>query len=77
MVVAAERVVEVGEVGGHAGYHVCADGCAHGRDVFVDERRVVTVDDQDSHDPEDEDALEEVVVEKTVHQFAEIGPDVP
>lgn len=64
-------------VGGHACNHVCADGGAHGGYLFVDERGVVAVDNQDGHDPEDEDSLEEVVVIETVHEFTEVGPDVP
>jgi hypothetical protein len=77
VMVAAKRVEQVCRVGSHARNHVCADGGAHGGDLFVDEGRVVAVDDQDGHDPEDEDALEEVVVVEAVHEFAEVGPDVP
>lgn len=77
VVVAGEGVEEVRGVAGESRDHVRGDGGAHGAEVLVDEGGVVAVDDEDGHHPEDEDALQQVVVVEGVHQLAEVAPYVP
>lgn len=52
----------MGEVARYPSDHVSSDCRAHGANFFVDERCIVAVDDQGGHDPEDEHALEEIIV---------------
>ncbi len=77
VMIAGEGVEQVRGVAAQARDEVGADSGAHGVEADVHKHRVVAVDDEHGHDPQDEHALRQVVVVERVHELPEIRPHVP